>query len=177
MLFFYLYRDFRLVVWSLFVFVISNCDWLNYITWFISANNSCCLPKQMKIELKVQKFYSYIDYTLTSYHNNKKLKTFLVNYIQFPLNTSRKLTKSLVECVCLEPASLNWLASMRLLTAYLAQCTTTLRKQYFHFLSHWMGYDLGNRFPFDFEPNGIPADLKFKRKLSTRSNYIQFERK
>ena len=31
-----------------------------------------------------------------------------------------------------------------------------LRKQYFDFLSNLMGYDRGDSFPFDFEPNGIP---------------------
>ena len=31
-----------------------------------------------------------------------------------------------------------------------------LRKLYFHFLSHWMGYDRGDSFSFDFKPNGIP---------------------
>ena len=30
----------------------------------------------------------------------------------------------------------------------------TPRKLIFYFLSHLMGYDRGNRFPFDFEPNG-----------------------
>ena len=33
---------------------------------------------------------------------------------------------------------------------------TTLRTLYFQFLSHWMGYDHGDSFPFDFEPNGVP---------------------
>ena len=33
---------------------------------------------------------------------------------------------------------------------------STLRKLCFHFLSHWMGYDPGDSFPFNFEPNGIP---------------------
>ena len=31
-----------------------------------------------------------------------------------------------------------------------------LRKLYFQFLSNWMGYDHGDNFSFDFEPNGIP---------------------
>ena len=31
----------------------------------------------------------------------------------------------------------------------------TLRKLVFHFLSDWMGYDRGDSFPFNFEPNGI----------------------
>ena len=37
-----------------------------------------------------------------------------------------------------------------------------------------MGYD---RFPFDFEPNGIPFGSKLKKKPSPRSYPIQFERK
>ena len=32
-----------------------------------------------------------------------------------------------------------------------------------------MGYDRGDSFPFDFEPNGIPFVLKSKVKLSPRS--------
>ena len=33
---------------------------------------------------------------------------------------------------------------------------SVLRKLVFHFLSNGMGYDRGDRFPFDFEPNGLP---------------------
>ena len=40
-----------------------------------------------------------------------------------------------------------------------------------------MGYDRGDRFPFTFEPNGIPFGSKLKEKLSPRSYPIQFERK
>ena len=40
-----------------------------------------------------------------------------------------------------------------------------------------MGYDRGDSFPFDFEPNGIPFDSKLKGKLSPRSYPIQCERK
>ena len=49
-----------------------------------------------------------------------------------------------------------------------------------------MGYDRGDSFPLNFEPNGIPFSskangilfsLKSKRKLSPRSYPIQFERK
>ena len=40
-----------------------------------------------------------------------------------------------------------------------------------------MGHDRGDRFPFDFEPNGIPMGSKSKGKLSLRSYPIQFERK
>jgi len=42
---------------------------------------------------------------------------------------------------------------------------STLRKLYFHFLSHLMGYDRGDSFPFDFEPNEIPFSSKSKGKL------------
>ena len=40
-----------------------------------------------------------------------------------------------------------------------------------------MGYDRGDRFPFDFEPNGIPIDSKSKGKLAPQPYTIQFERK
>ena len=40
-----------------------------------------------------------------------------------------------------------------------------------------MGYDRGDRFPFDFEPNGFPFGSKPKGKLSPRSYPIQFEKK
>ena len=54
---------------------------------------------------------------------------------------------------------------------------STLRKLYFHFLSYWMGYDRGDGFPFDFEPNINPFGSKSKGKPSPRSYTIQFERK
>ena len=40
-----------------------------------------------------------------------------------------------------------------------------------------MGYDRGDSFPFDFEPNRNPFGSKSKGKLSPRSYPIQFERK
>ena len=40
-----------------------------------------------------------------------------------------------------------------------------------------MGYDLGDSFPIDFAPNGIPFGSKSNEKLSPRSYPIQFERK
>ena len=40
-----------------------------------------------------------------------------------------------------------------------------------------MGYDLGDSYPFDFEPNGIPFGSKSKGKLSPRSYLIQCESK
>ena len=40
-----------------------------------------------------------------------------------------------------------------------------------------MGYDRGDSFHFDSEPNGIPFGSKSKGKLSPRSYAIQFERK
>ena len=39
-----------------------------------------------------------------------------------------------------------------------------------------MGYDRGDSFPFDFEPNGILFGSKLKGKLSPRSYPIPFER-
>ena len=53
----------------------------------------------------------------------------------------------------------------------------TLRKLVFHFLSHWMGYDREDSFPFDFEPNGFPFGSESKGKLFPRLYPIQFERK
>ena len=51
-------RAFRLVVCSSFVFANNNCNWLNNNnTWFILANHSWCLQKQMKIELQVERLY------------------------------------------------------------------------------------------------------------------------
>ena len=40
-----------------------------------------------------------------------------------------------------------------------------------------MGYDRGDWFPFDFEPNGIPFGSKLKGKLSPRSYPIQCKTK
>ena len=40
-----------------------------------------------------------------------------------------------------------------------------------------MGYDRGDSFPFDFEPNGNRFGSKSKGKLSPRSHPIQFGRK
>ena len=40
-----------------------------------------------------------------------------------------------------------------------------------------MGYDRGDSFPYDFEPNRIPFGSKSKGKLSPRSYPIQCERK
>ena len=37
-----------------------------------------------------------------------------------------------------------------------------------------MGYDRGDSFPFEYEPNGIPFGSKSKGKLSPRSYPIQF---
>jgi len=36
---------------------------------------------------------------------------------------------------------------------------------YFDFLSNWMGYDRGDSFPIDFEPNGTQFGSKLKGKL------------
>ena len=40
-----------------------------------------------------------------------------------------------------------------------------------------MGYDRGDSFPSDFEPNANPFGSKSKGKLSPRSYPIHFERK
>ena len=52
---------------------------------------------------------------------------------------------------------------------------TALGKLYFHLLSNRMGYDRGECFSFDFEPNGIPFGSKSKGKLSPRSYHIQWD--
>ena len=52
----------------------------------------------------------------------------------------------------------------------------TLRKLYFLFLSHWMGYGCGDSFPFGFEPNGIPFSSKSKgKRFWTKLNSIWFK--
>ena len=61
--------------------------------------------------------------------------------------------------------------------SYCTNAHVTLTKLYFHFLSYWMGYDRGDSFPFNFEPNRIPFGWKSKGKLSPRSYPIQCERK
>ena len=40
-----------------------------------------------------------------------------------------------------------------------------------------MGYDRGDNFPIDVEPNGVPFGLKSKGKLSPRSYPLQYENK
>ena len=52
-----------------------------------------------------------------------------------------------------------------------------LRKLVFYFLSNWMGYDRGDSFSFDFEPNGNLFGSKSKGKPLQRSYPIQCERK
>ena len=56
-------------------------------------------------------------------------------------------------------------------------CIPALRKLDFHFLSHWVGCDRGDSFPFNSEPNGIPFGSKSNGKLSPRFYPIQCERK
>ena len=43
-----------------------------------------------------------------------------------------------------------------------------MRKLVYQFLSNWNGYDRGDSFPFDFEPNSNPFGSKSKEKLSLR---------
>ena len=55
---------------------------------------------------------------------------------------------------------------------------STLWKLYFHFLLNWMGYDHGDRFPFDFlNQMEIDLCLKSKGKLSPRLYPFQYGRK
>ena len=62
------YRAFWLVVRSSFVFARSNCYWLKYIMWSILPNHSCCLRKQMKIELQVERLYASNLYDIQLQH-------------------------------------------------------------------------------------------------------------
>ena len=52
----------------------------------------------------------------------------------------------------------------------------TLRKLSFYFLSNWMGYDRGDSFPFDFQPNGIPFGSE-NRKENCHHDHIPFNLK
>ena len=62
----------------------SNSDWIKKITWFISSNHSCCLQKQMMIELQVERLYwqnskwisvRFISVSLSysRFHNNESI--------------------------------------------------------------------------------------------------------
>ena len=62
-------------------------------------------------------------------------------------------------------------------TLRLIDLSLVLRKLVFHFLSNLMGYDRGDSFPFDFEPDGISFDSRSKGKPSSRSYPIQCESK
>ena len=57
---------------SLFVFATSNCDWLKYATCFLLANHRCCLQKQMKNELQVEKYYSQLSFWTYQKLNQKQ---------------------------------------------------------------------------------------------------------
>ena len=48
---------FRLVVWSSFVLPNNKYYWLKQVTVFVLANHSCCLQKQIKIKLHVERVY------------------------------------------------------------------------------------------------------------------------
>ena len=50
---------------------------------------------------------------------------------------------------------------------------SVLRKLYSHFLSYWIGYDCGDSFLFDFEPNGIPFGSE-NRKENCHHDHIPF---
>ena len=51
----------------------------------------------------------------------------------------------------------------------------TLRKLYSHFLSNLMGYDHGDSFPFDFEPNGIPFGSENRNEKLSNHDHIPFK--
>ena len=54
----------------------------------------------------------------------------------------------------------------------LAVRKAALRKLYFQYLSHWLGYDRGDGFPLDFEPNGFTFDSN--RNENYHHDYIPF---
>ena len=58
----------------------------------------------------------------------------------------------------------------RLQTIFL-ECT--LRKLFFHFLSHLMGYDRGDSFPFDFGPNRIPFGSKNQNENFHHDQFVR----
>ena len=58
-------------------------------------------------------------------------------------------------------------------TIFLSGSLSTLRKLYFHFLSHWMGYDRGDNFPFNFL-NPIEFHLVQNRKENCHHDHIPF---
>ena len=91
------YRTFRLLLRFPFAFTSSNCDWLKYITWLISTNSSCCLQKQMKIKLHVEKLYPKID----SKKISNLLYTLYVIYSLtiFPDNLDQTVVSTHIDCV------------------------------------------------------------------------------
>ena len=54
---------------------------------------------------------------------------------------------------------------------------SSLRKLYFHFLSHRMGYDRGDSFPIDFEPNEIQFGSKSKGNFERNGIHLVQNRK
>jgi len=61
--------------------------------------------------------------------------------------------------------------------ASLFESRCTLRELAFHFLSHWMGSNFGDRFPFDFEPNGNPFGLNSLSILNQMEIHLVQNRK
>ena len=59
----------------------------------------------------------------------------------------------------------------------LSECNIEQRKHVFYFLSNLMGYEHGDNFSFDSEPNGFPFGSNSKGKLSPRSSFIELQRK
>ena len=75
----------------------------------------------------------------------------------------REITKSLVSS---KTTSWRNILGMR-------RGVASLRKLGFHFLPHWMGYDCGDSFPVDFEPNGIPFGSE-NRQENCHHDHIPF---
>ena len=95
----FLNKAFRLVVWSSFVFASNNCYWPKQITWFILANHSCCLQKQMEIELQVEKLYltvfvkMFLHRTVVGIFLENDLDTFEYKYLKVILFNCIQLFK------------------------------------------------------------------------------------
>ena len=138
-----------------------NCPLWNCLFWvifFIYFSNIENLFSLQKIATKFTAPYLHIP------ENHSTKLTFIFFTFDFYFHFLSAILK-FTTCYCvrknLSPSALN----------------SALRNFYFPFFSHWMGYDRGDSFIFDFEPNGIPFGSKSTGKLSPWSYPIQFERK
>ena len=133
------------------MFVLTNLEWF----W----------PKlhdaSLKFNLKMKLYYDYLIFLL----NQNQSENYAPNQILVHLFRKRN------PIICVQREI--WMFR----NLFDRPRSSTLRKLVFYFLSNWMGYDRGDNFPLDFEPNGFPFGSKSKGKLSPRSYPIQCERK